>query len=365
MGRRKIKIEMIPDAKNRTVTFNKRKVGLLKKAIELSVLCGVDVALVVFGKDTIYKFSSDDLDVLMNRYVSYSGHVQELTKDDLEELEEGKLTAKYDKAKRAREMGVTPNLVPASASTEPPAKRPAMACPDRGMSARFPIVASAGAAQDANRKRSPPAGLQVVLPPFAQPSASDVPDFMQVGALTGGRPFGFDGLETPISLRATLEGGGSSGANRTAMPASAEVIQPWANLYGNGSAGVTPTGASSSSQPKSGMTGGFPAGFALSPITCWMTPSPISASASVTTTSFQSFLHRRGSYGPSSLMAPVPESSEPGVKPASDSQRNADVQPSIDAKPPVQVGPAVDACSSTADQPSPDVKPTTASSDAA
>jgi MADS-box transcription enhancer factor 2A len=47
MGRRRIKIEKIEDQKNRTVTFNKRKVGLIKKAIELAVLCDCEIALLV------------------------------------------------------------------------------------------------------------------------------------------------------------------------------------------------------------------------------------------------------------------------------------------------------------------------------
>ena len=36
MGRKKIEIKRLVDNKNRQVTFNKRKLGLMKKAIELS-----------------------------------------------------------------------------------------------------------------------------------------------------------------------------------------------------------------------------------------------------------------------------------------------------------------------------------------
>ena len=45
MGRKKIVIQFIENKKERSVTFCKRKVGLLKKACELGVLCGVDVSL--------------------------------------------------------------------------------------------------------------------------------------------------------------------------------------------------------------------------------------------------------------------------------------------------------------------------------
>ena len=61
MGRRKIDIEPIIEDRNRSVTFIKRKAGLLKKAYELSVLCQVDVSLIILGTNkTIYEFKSMD-----------------------------------------------------------------------------------------------------------------------------------------------------------------------------------------------------------------------------------------------------------------------------------------------------------------
>ena len=45
MGRRKIEIKAIEGKKNRTDTFHKRKVGLVKKAAELSMLCGIKMLL--------------------------------------------------------------------------------------------------------------------------------------------------------------------------------------------------------------------------------------------------------------------------------------------------------------------------------
>ncbi|XP_039811739.1 developmental protein SEPALLATA 3-like [Panicum virgatum] len=47
MGRPKVSLGLIPNRRQRAGTFGKRKEGLKKKAGELSVLCGVDVALVV------------------------------------------------------------------------------------------------------------------------------------------------------------------------------------------------------------------------------------------------------------------------------------------------------------------------------
>ncbi|KOH00497.1 Smp1p [Saccharomyces eubayanus] len=67
MGRRKIEIEPIKDDRNRTVTFIKRKAGLFKKAHELSVLCQVDIAVIILGSNnTFYEYSSVDMGKLIN-----------------------------------------------------------------------------------------------------------------------------------------------------------------------------------------------------------------------------------------------------------------------------------------------------------
>ena len=49
MGRKKINITRITDERNRQVTFNKRKFGVMKKAYELSVLCDCEIALIIFS----------------------------------------------------------------------------------------------------------------------------------------------------------------------------------------------------------------------------------------------------------------------------------------------------------------------------
>ena len=67
MGRRKIEIEPIKDDRNRTVTFIKRKAGLFKKAHELSVLCQVDIAVIILGtNNTFYEYSSVDMGNLIS-----------------------------------------------------------------------------------------------------------------------------------------------------------------------------------------------------------------------------------------------------------------------------------------------------------
>ena len=55
-------MQPIGDAKQRRVTYNKRKRGLLKKAIELSTLCETDIMMVILDKKhrTMVEFNSSD-----------------------------------------------------------------------------------------------------------------------------------------------------------------------------------------------------------------------------------------------------------------------------------------------------------------
>ena len=62
MGKRKIQIQQLSNEKTRQLTLAKRKKGLIKKALELAILCNADVFIEVAGEDketTI--FSSSDL----------------------------------------------------------------------------------------------------------------------------------------------------------------------------------------------------------------------------------------------------------------------------------------------------------------
>ncbi|CAK0782798.1 hypothetical protein CVIRNUC_005993 [Coccomyxa viridis] len=94
VGRKKIRIEKISDERNRQarhpamhamhgkmkallpqrllhvmVTFTKRKNGLMKKAMELSVLCGCDIALVIFNSNSkLFQYSSTDMDAILQKY---------------------------------------------------------------------------------------------------------------------------------------------------------------------------------------------------------------------------------------------------------------------------------------------------------
>ncbi|KAL8216216.1 hypothetical protein R6Q57_023053 [Mikania cordata] len=76
MGRVKLQIKKIENTTNRQVTFSKRRNGIIKKAYELSVLCDVDVALIMFspsGRASIFS-GSRSIEEIMSRYINLPEH---------------------------------------------------------------------------------------------------------------------------------------------------------------------------------------------------------------------------------------------------------------------------------------------------
>jgi hypothetical protein len=73
MGRKRIKIREIQDEKSKSVTFLKRKYGLMKKAYELSILCDCEVGIIILKKGKLIEFSSSDMDDMLLRYTEFTG----------------------------------------------------------------------------------------------------------------------------------------------------------------------------------------------------------------------------------------------------------------------------------------------------
>jgi len=92
MGRKKIKIQRIPDERNRQVTFNKRKNGLVKKAMELALLCDSTVSLVIVNnspnaKEKYFQYISSDLSCPMESIPDLGPEIsQKFTNNDYDKI---------------------------------------------------------------------------------------------------------------------------------------------------------------------------------------------------------------------------------------------------------------------------------------
>lgn len=84
MGRKKIDIVPIRDARIRQVTFSKRKIGLIKKAYELSVLCNCEIGLIIFSnQDKLHQYASHDMDHVLLRYTEHNEPVEYRTNEEI------------------------------------------------------------------------------------------------------------------------------------------------------------------------------------------------------------------------------------------------------------------------------------------
>ncbi|KAJ3704667.1 hypothetical protein LUZ61_008372 [Rhynchospora tenuis] len=95
MGRNKLKIQKLETTGGRQVTYSKRRMGIIKKARELSILCDVDVLLLIFsttGKPSLCLGEKSKFEEVIQRYAGLSP--QERNKKKMESLEALKKTFK-------------------------------------------------------------------------------------------------------------------------------------------------------------------------------------------------------------------------------------------------------------------------------
>eukprot|EP01103_Thecamoeba_quadrilineata_P011771 TRINITY_DN2881_c0_g1_i1.p1 TRINITY_DN2881_c0_g1~~TRINITY_DN2881_c0_g1_i1.p1 ORF type:complete len:551 (-),score=82.21 TRINITY_DN2881_c0_g1_i1:152-1804(-) len=87
MGRNKISIEKITNERNRQATFMKRKSGLVKKAMELSILCDCEIALIIFSSNNkLFQYSSNEMDKILLRYTEYGEPYRPLTNNEYQQF---------------------------------------------------------------------------------------------------------------------------------------------------------------------------------------------------------------------------------------------------------------------------------------
>ncbi|XP_057972692.1 agamous-like MADS-box protein AGL61 [Malania oleifera] len=70
-GRKKIPIRKITTKSNLQVSFSKRRAGLFKKAAELCILCGAEIAVIVTSPgNKFFSFGHPSVDAVVNRYTT-------------------------------------------------------------------------------------------------------------------------------------------------------------------------------------------------------------------------------------------------------------------------------------------------------
>merc|ERR1711916_374478 len=94
MGRRKIAMKPIKAGSSRRATFEKRRIGLLKKAMELSILCSSTVSVTIYNPDgDVYVYSSEPYENVVNKFREYSGTYKLLTNDHYDKMVPGKASS--------------------------------------------------------------------------------------------------------------------------------------------------------------------------------------------------------------------------------------------------------------------------------
>ncbi|KAB1208609.1 Agamous-like MADS-box protein AGL61 [Morella rubra] len=116
-GRQRIEIKELETKSTKHVTFSKRRAGLFKKASELCVLCGAEMAIIAYspGQKT-YAFGHPSVDIVLDRYLArhslpadqaaHPFHVEEFNKkyvESMKELEEEK--KRLTEIEEAKKMG--------------------------------------------------------------------------------------------------------------------------------------------------------------------------------------------------------------------------------------------------------------------
>ena len=69
MGKNKIEIKKIENSNSRQVYFSKRRMGIFKKANELAILCGIEIAIIVYSPiGKAFTFGSPNIDFVLDKY---------------------------------------------------------------------------------------------------------------------------------------------------------------------------------------------------------------------------------------------------------------------------------------------------------
>ncbi|XP_059441854.1 agamous-like MADS-box protein AGL61 [Corylus avellana] len=71
IGRQRIEIKQLEEESKKQVTFSKRRAGLFKKAAELCILCGAEVAVIAYSTHgNVFCFGHPDVGAVVDRYLT-------------------------------------------------------------------------------------------------------------------------------------------------------------------------------------------------------------------------------------------------------------------------------------------------------
>ncbi|CAN6451183.1 unnamed protein product [Victoria cruziana] len=76
MGRQKIESKKLTNEEARQVYFSKRRNGLIKKAGELCILCGAEIAIIVFSPvGKAFSYGNPSIDAIIDRFLDPTAHI--------------------------------------------------------------------------------------------------------------------------------------------------------------------------------------------------------------------------------------------------------------------------------------------------
>nr|QWX93781.1 MADS-box protein 42 [Cunninghamia lanceolata] len=117
MGKVKIPIKKIENPNSRQVCFSKRRMGIFKKASELSIMCGAEIAIIVFSPaGKAFTFGSPNIDFVVDKYQNIPVHINDKKVQKFWRLEqqynfilreldaEKKLTEMFKRAQRNKQV---------------------------------------------------------------------------------------------------------------------------------------------------------------------------------------------------------------------------------------------------------------------
>lgn len=71
IGRQRIEIKQLEEESKKQVTFSKRRAGMFKKAAELCILCGAEIAVIAYSTHgNVFCFGHPDVETVVNRYLT-------------------------------------------------------------------------------------------------------------------------------------------------------------------------------------------------------------------------------------------------------------------------------------------------------